>query len=67
MQVARKIFSRTKTNLFFNQFSGDALFSSLVSFAFFDSCFFCCCRCLLFFEIKNVYADTCSIKRVGEW
>ena len=27
--------------LFFNQFSGDILFSSLVSFAFFDSCFVC--------------------------
>ena len=27
---------------FFNRFSEDILFSSLVSFAFFDSCFFCC-------------------------
>ena len=38
----------------FNRFSGDILFSFLVSFALFDSCF-CLFICLLFFEIKYVY------------
>ena len=50
--------------LFFNRFSGDTLFSSLVSFAFLVLVFIFCC--LLFFEMKNVYSDTHSIKWAGE-
>ena len=38
----------------FNQFSGDVLFSSLISFAFLCSCFFVVC---LFFEMKNIYVE----------
>ena len=37
---------------FFNRFSGDILFSSLVFFAFFDSCFFVVC--LMLFKL-NMY------------
>ena len=49
--------------IFFNRFSTGILISSLVSFAFFDSCFFFCC----FFELKNVYYDTHSTMQAGEW
>ena len=45
-----------------NQFSGDILYSSLVSFALFVFLFFVC----LFFEIKTIYSDTYSM-RAGEW
>ena len=38
-------------NLFFNQFSGDILFSCLVSFAFLYSCF-CCCLFVCFLKLK---------------
>ena len=48
--------------IFFNRFSAGILISSLVSFAFFDSCFLFCC----FFELKNVYSDTHSTMRAGE-
>ena len=41
MRVTRKIFNRVAANLFFNQFSGDILFSSLVSFVFCGLLFFC--------------------------
>ena len=40
--------------IFFNRFSGDILFSSLVSFIFLYSYFFLVC---LFFEIKKKYSD----------
>ena len=63
IRVTREI-SWVGTNLFFNRFSGDILFSSLVSFAFFYSCFFIVC--LLFFELKNVYSDTQSTVLAGE-
>ena len=53
--------------IFFNQFSRDILFSSLVYFDFFDSSFLFVCFVfllfLLFFEIKNVYSDTHSTMR----
>ena len=53
--------------IFSNRFSGDTIFSFLVSFAFFGSCFIVIVVvCLLFFEIKNVYSDTNSIKRAAE-
>ena len=39
--MTRKIFSQAAAIFFFfYRFSGDILFSSVVSFAFFDSCFF---------------------------
>ena len=41
MWVTRKIFTRAAANLFFNRFAIDILFSSLVSFSFFDLWFFC--------------------------
>ena len=44
-----------------NQFSGDILYSSLVSFALFVFLFFVC----LVFEIKTIYSDTYSM-RAGE-
>ena len=50
--------------IFFNQFSGDILFSSLDSFAFFISLFFWLVS--LIFEIKSIYSDTHSTMRVGE-
>ena len=47
MQVTGKIFPRATTNLFFfNPFSGDIIFSSLVSFVFLHFCFFVFCFCL---------------------
>ena len=47
--------------IFFNQFSGDYFFSSLVPFAlFFFILAFFLFICSLFFEIKNVYSDTHS-------
>ena len=51
--------------IFFNRFSGDILYSFLVSFAFFVflSFLFVC----LFFEIKNVYSYRYSTTRTGEW
>ena len=49
-----------------NRFSRDIIFSSLVSFAFFGSCFFFFFGILLLFEITNVYSDTHSIMRAGE-
>ena len=50
---------------FFNWFSGDIFFSFLVSFACFVFLFFL--LVCLFFEIKNIYSDTYSTLRVGEW
>ena len=49
---------------FFDRFSRDILFSSLVSFVFFDSCFFVVY--LFLFEHKNVYCDTHSSLQVSE-
>ena len=82
MGVTRKVFTREAANLFFNQFSGDILFPSLVSSPFFVFLFFYVCLCLfvpllflyscfyvclcLFFEIKKVCSDTHSTMRVGE-
>ena len=61
--------------IFLNQISDDILFSSSVSYAFFDSCllFVCLFVCLFvrcFFEIKNVYSNThCNaiFKQVVPW
>ena len=44
---AKKIFTWLAANLFFNQFSGDILFSFLVSFTFFYSRFFFFVACFL--------------------
>ena len=64
---------------FFNRFSGDILFSYLVSFAFFAFLFFFLLLLLSFFvllffllvylifEIKNIYSDTHWAMRAGEW
>ena len=61
----KTLFSENAEGLnFFYQFSGDILFSSLVSFAFFLHCFWLVC---LVFEIKNIYSDTHSTIRAGEW
>ena len=49
---------------FFDRFSRDILFSSLVSFVFFDSCFFVVY--LFLFEHKNVYCDTHSSLQASE-
>ena len=61
MRVTRKIFTRAAASLFFfNPFSGDIFFSSLV-FVFSLVFFYSYCFCLFagyFFEIKNVYFDT---------
>ena len=54
MWVTRKIVTRAAANLFFKRFSGDIIFSFLVSFAFFV---------FLFFEIKNIYYDTNATMR----
>ena len=58
MRVTRKIFTRVAANLFFNQFSGDILSSSLVSFAFFDSyvflLFVCCFLKLKMYILKHM-------------
>ena len=46
MRVTKKIFTQAAANLFFNQFFGDILFFSSVSFASIGSCFliwFVCC------------------------
>ena len=65
MQVARKIFNQAAANfIFFNRFSGDTLFSSLVSFAFFDFYFYLF-DWLMFFDIKNVYCNT--LDYAGGW
>ena len=61
--MARKIFTRATAKLFFLTGFPEILFSSLVSFAYFDSCFFVC---LVVFEIKNVYSDLHSTIRAGE-
>ena len=50
--------------IFFYRFSGDILFSSLVSFVFFYYCFFLFVY-LLLFEIENVYSDTHSTVRAA--
>ena len=63
MRVTRGIFTWAAANLFFYRFSGDIIFSSLVSLAFFLCWFFVGG---LFFEIKNIYPDAHSIMRVGK-
>ena len=63
MRVTRGIFTWAAANSFFYRFSGDIIFSSLVSLAFFLCWFFVGC---LFFEIKNIYPDAHSIMRVGK-
>ena len=50
--------------IFFYRFSGDIVFSSLVSFVFFYYCFFLFVY-LLLFEIENVYSDTHSTVRAA--
>ena len=65
MRLTRKIFTRAAANFFFNQFSGDIAFSSLVSFAFFFVFLFFLFF-YLFFEIKNIYCDTHSTMPAGE-
>ena len=53
MQMTRKIFTRATASLFFNRFSGDILFSSLVSFAFFILVFlFVCLFVCSFLKLK---------------
>ena len=42
--------------IYFNRFSGDIFFSSIVPFAFLYSYFFAC----LYFKIKNICSDTLS-------
>ena len=55
MRITRKIFTLVVANLFFlNRFSGDIIFSSLVSYAFFVFLFVFLLVCL-FFEMKNIY------------
>ena len=59
----KTIFSENAGGLnFFYQFSGDILFSCF--FRFFLHCFWLVC---LVFEIKNIYSDTHSTIRAGEW
>ena len=61
--MARKIFNQAAANLFFfNRFSGDTLFSSLVSFAFFDF-YFCLFDCFL---ILKMYIVIHLTMRAGE-
>ena len=64
MQVTRKNPPGRPQIYFFNRFSGDILFSSLVSFAFLILVFVVVY--LLFFELKNIYSDTYSTMRAGE-
>ena len=53
MRVTREIFTQAAANLFFfNQFSRDILFSSLVSFAFLFLFFYVVVVCLLFLNLK---------------
>ena len=52
MWVTRKIVTRAAANLFFKRFSGDIIFSSLVSFAFFVFLFLFCCLCFCFLKLK---------------
>ena len=56
MRVTKKILIWAGT-IFFNQFSGNILFSSAVYFAFLHSCFLFV-LVSLFFEIQNIYSDT---------
>ena len=49
---------------FFNQFSGDILFSFLLSFALFA--FLIILLACLFFEDKTIYSNTHSTMRAGE-
>ena len=51
MRVTRRIFTRVAVNLFFYRFSGDILFSFLVSFAFLVFLFFFACL-FGFFKLK---------------
>ena len=53
---------------FFYRFSGNILFSFLVSFSFFFVFLLCFAFFLacLFFEIKSIYSDTRSTMRAGE-
>ena len=61
MRVTRKISTGRPQICFFNRFSGDIIFSSFVFF-FLGGVFAC-----FLFEIKNIYSDTHSIMRAGEW
>ena len=65
MRVTRKIFTRAAAKFFLTRFSGYIIFSSLVSFTFLYSCFFVVA--CLFFEIKNMYSDTHSTMRAGDF
>ena len=57
MRVTRKFFLGSPQIYFFNWFSGDILFSSLISFVFFVF-LFSFCSFVFFFEIENIYSDT---------
>ena len=52
MWVTRKIVTRAAANLFFKRFSGDIIFSFLVSFAFFVFLFLFYCLCFCFLKLK---------------
>ena len=62
MRVTRKIVTRAAATFkkVFDQLSGNILFSSLVSFAFFYSSSFVAVVCLSLFELKNLDSDTYS-------
>ena len=47
---------------FFSRFSGDVLFASLVSFAIFDSCFFCLFVCFLKLK-KYIYFHLADFRK----
>ena len=64
MRMTQKIFTWAGTNLFFLGISGDILFASLVSFAFFVFLFFL--LVCLFLEMRNIHSDTRSTMRAGE-
>ena len=66
MRVTRKIYTQAAANLFFYRFSGDILFSFLISFAFFILVFLFV-SLLVLLENKGVYSDTHSTMRAGEW
>ena len=65
MRVTRKISTRAAEKFLVFLIDFPEIFSFLLSFAFFDFCFFLFVG-LLLFEIKNVYSDTHSTMRVDK-
>ena len=66
MWMTSKIFTRAAANLFF-LIDFLTIFSFLLFLLLFlYPCFLCLFVCL-FFEIKNIYSDTHSTMRTGEW